>query len=239
MSFLWGANMRRAGVLLMTCALLGCQAHVTLQAPRADAPLEERSRAYEKLKPLSTHEQLVVSVRGGTASVSSSSYLQLGGGQRVYYPEDLLPVLPVDSTAASAALDSQSARKNIGIAQGVGFGIVAVALAVGIGVFAGAPAVPDLPFPWTQAQWAERDQAEQARFRTIMTALGIGIGGAAAGALIALIGGLVNGRTFVDAARTSFETYDAGLRARLSLPPDGAPAPAQPAAVAPPITTTL
>jgi hypothetical protein len=205
--------MRNLVVVLVGVWLVGCNAHVALQAPRTDAPLEERTKAYEQLKPLSAHERVLVTVQGGTATAlaSTPSYLQLNSGERVYYPEDLVPVLPTNSIAAKAALQSESARTTSSLIQGVGYGLAVVAAAVGLGLYVGAP---EVPYPFTTEQLNARQSATT-------LALGVLIGGASLGGLVALIGNWVFGGTVTDAARTAFETYDSGLRARLMLSSDG------------------
>ncbi|MEI6804977.1 MAG: hypothetical protein WCK49_00535 [Myxococcaceae bacterium] len=79
-------------LILSVLFLVGCQAHVQLSAPPlADAPIKERVKAYDELKPIVHRELYIVNGYGGVSSNSSS--LTLGNGQRIYHPEDLLPVV--------------------------------------------------------------------------------------------------------------------------------------------------
>lgn len=88
----------------------GSEPHVGLNAPSARASFEERGRAYDQLKPLSMHETHTTYLQGGSpvGSERTTDYLQLADGRRVYHAEDILSVVPSDSAAATAALESES-----------------------------------------------------------------------------------------------------------------------------------
>lgn len=213
------------GVLVVVgSGLAGCQAHVALQAPGASATLEERTKAYEQLRPLSSHETLTVTTQYGVpiAATSEPTYLQLKNGARVYHPEDLLPVLPADSVAAKAAQESQSARQSRNTVIGVGVAIGVVGVIAMVAIRASVAPVPDLPHNWTQSQFDQHMNDTEAALRQGIIGYGVGLGGVAVGALVVLVGNLVYGRNAADAMRTAFETFDTGLRAKLDLPGDGA-----------------
>src|SRR5688572_12063347 len=100
-----GAHMRFVVVLtvilVVTSACAG-PARVVLQAPSADASLDQRERAYQELKPLEQVEHVGVAVnRIGNTTVATPyrtlAYLQLNDGQRVIDPRDLEPVVTRDS----------------------------------------------------------------------------------------------------------------------------------------------
>lgn len=96
-------------VLGMTSSACGYP-HVMLNAPAESAPIEERGRAYEQLKPLSMHETHTTYYQGGAMVGASrtTDYLQLADGRRVYHAEDILNVVPADSPSARAARESDS-----------------------------------------------------------------------------------------------------------------------------------
>lgn len=82
--------------LVFLVVSVGCMQHVKLELPPpATAPVEERVQAFEQLKPRIYHEFRTVNQFGAT--VSSSTSLLLANGKKVYYPEDLLPVVGPDS----------------------------------------------------------------------------------------------------------------------------------------------
>jgi len=223
----------RTRLLLLACGLSACQAHVTLLAPRADAPLEERVKAYQVLKPISSHELVLITTQGGmvTGTSSTPSYLQLNGGARVYHVEDLLPVLPPDSAAARAAEVSQSATTKLRTAQGIGVGLGGVALVVTAVVLASGPAIPNLPFPWTTDQFNQHQAALKASTDQLVLGVTLGGAGVALGVLVALVGGWIFGPTAADSQRTVFETYEQGLRDRLGLAAPDTRVPASPGAI--------
>src|SRR5262245_19311480 len=122
-------DMPKSGILigpwalkLSLCALVsaGCHEHVELRAPSRDASLEERERSYESLRPLSMHETHTTYLRNGVpvGASRSTDYLQLQNGRRVYYAEDIQPVVAETSPAWTAAAQSQSARSTANILFG-------------------------------------------------------------------------------------------------------------------------
>src|SRR5262245_10352001 len=112
---MWTKRARKAcSVLCLGSSLTAaCHQHVALEAPTAAAPEAERVVAYSKLRPLSYHETktTLTSDWAGVMTQRNVDYLQLAGGQRIYFPEDLLDVVPSDSPAGRAASDSHSSRK--------------------------------------------------------------------------------------------------------------------------------
>jgi len=211
--------------------LAACQAHVVLNAPAKEASLEERAGAYEQLRPLSHHEAVLVTTQNGFVASATPlpGYLQLNSGARVYYGEDLLPVLPPDSVAAKAAVESQKATGVRDAFTGVGATIGGVGLIAMAVMLATVPTVSDLPIPWTEAQWDQHTRDLTAATSQRTTAIGIGVAGVGLGIIVGLVGGLAEGRTITDSLRTAFETYDAGLRARLGVPAKGEVSPPPPA----------
>ena len=109
-------------------ALGGCQGHVTLSAPPRSASLHERVQSYTQLRPLSMHETHITYLSGGvpTGAARRTDYLQLANGQRIYYAEDILPVVDSASPAAVAAKEAESARDTGNTLFGVGIGGIVV-----------------------------------------------------------------------------------------------------------------
>src|SRR6186713_2681105 len=99
------------GSIAASCCLCACHAHHELTAPDSAASVAARESAYAELRPLSYHETHTTYMRGfvPVGVDKSVDYLQLADGRRVYYPEDLLPVVPEGSAAAEAAKSSESA----------------------------------------------------------------------------------------------------------------------------------
>lgn len=101
----------RIHVCLIGCvvsALVGCHAHVLLSAPPESAPIQQRQEAYARLRPLSLHQDGAVDPWNGRWLATSNIWLE--GGMAVFYPEDLLPVVPPDSVTAKAARENRELR---------------------------------------------------------------------------------------------------------------------------------
>lgn len=192
---------RRIAALLASPALLqaACARHVSLEAPRPDAPFEERRASYERLRPAGTHHQVVVTATANTVSATTHTSLILGNGSTVHHAEDLLPVVASDSPTAEAArtFEQQRSRANVGftistIGAVVAFGSMIVPLAnddIGDGES------PSIFWP------------------------GVVVGGLAffiAGGVAFYSVGQAN-----DAKAAAFATYDSSLRANLRLCVDG------------------
>ena len=102
-------HIERLCVMAALCITACGPRHVILKAPSADAPAEERMKAYEELAPSSVRVTRFISKYGTSESVDS---LRLADGRRVYYPEDLLPVVHPSSDAAGNILEiDDHARK--------------------------------------------------------------------------------------------------------------------------------
>src|SRR5689334_12212807 len=80
--------------------------HVTLSAPAQEAPVEQRVQAYEQLSPAPTIPGYVF-----TSDPNRPRELELSSGERVYWAEDLLPVVPARSRTANAARKSARMRQ--------------------------------------------------------------------------------------------------------------------------------
>lgn len=184
------------GTALCALATAGCHEHVELRAPTRDAPLQEREESYESLRPVSMHETHTTYLRNGVAVGASRStdYLQLENGTRVYYPEDIQPVVSETSPAWLAAGESQSARATANTVSAIGIG----GMVVGGGVML-APIFSHDPEGTIN-----------------MTPIYIGGAIMIAGAICQLVSTSFRS-TANDEAATAFETYDSGLRDRLNL----------------------
>src|SRR5687768_11634471 len=92
--------------------LNGCHAHVQLRAPEATASPEERMQAFARLRPTAMQQTAHYQIsRYGAVSYAGTStdYLQLADGTRVYHAGDILPVVAPDSPSARSAEESESA----------------------------------------------------------------------------------------------------------------------------------
>src|SRR5688500_14150932 len=96
--------MTRVCLALLSIALGACgEPHVQLQAPRAGAPLAERQRAYERLRPAGTSQRVIVTTTDTSVSTSTRASVILANGQTIHHAEDMLPVVEADSPTAEAA----------------------------------------------------------------------------------------------------------------------------------------
>lgn len=186
------------GVLAITVSsgvMSGCHPHVALSAPPRDAVYEERASSYEELRPLSLHETHITYLRNSVpvGSARKTDYVQLASGKRVYYPEDLLPVLPQASPASEAARRSESARST-GTTMQVG-GILLIVGGTGLMI---SPVL---------------DDSSDGINTTPLVLGGVVI---LAGAVLGLVGSSSH-QTANDEAATAFELYDRGLRERLDI----------------------
>lgn len=114
---------------LATLALGACVEHVQLAPAPVGAPAAARLAAYQQLAPkgFGSYQN-----RHG----NDLGFLVLGDGSRVYYPEDLAPVVPADSPAARAGAHHRGAwgrmihwLKIAGVGYGAAIVVPAVALA--------------------------------------------------------------------------------------------------------------
>ncbi len=189
-------NARLSKVLAIPTLLftVGCHAHVNLDAPTATASSRERLAAYERLRAISMHETHITYMRGNVAvgAERRTDYLQLEGGERVYHPEDVRPVVREGSPTWRSIDDYESSGNVITglliggfVAVGAGTAISTAALVTNDG-----DGVPPLV-------WA-----------------GVGVGGAGiiALAILPFIVQLQN-----DEKATVFETYNKSLIDNLDL----------------------
>lgn len=186
-------------------ALIGCSAvtmgcithHVQLEAPESDAPIHERRMAYKQLQPVSVAETHITTYKMGApvSAIRRTDYLQLGGGERVYEPEDLWPVIAQTSAAASSVKSYEDKDSTAHTLTWVAAGL----LAVGIGM-TGYSAFHHV------APGEPRDN----------TLLIVGSSTAAAG-ILGLIWGNSVARDANDEKATAFQLYDDGLKSKLNL----------------------
>jgi hypothetical protein len=85
--------------------VLGCNAHVSLSIPPPSAPLAEREAAYLELRPVRINQTFMYGPNGAT---SFGQELALANGSKVYYPEDILTVVPRTSKTAELVELSRS-----------------------------------------------------------------------------------------------------------------------------------
>ncbi|HZU83302.1 MAG TPA: hypothetical protein VE987_10315, partial [Polyangiaceae bacterium] len=187
--------MRAACAVLTACyALTGCASHADLIAPPPSAPLRSRLAAYDELKSLSYHSTTVTTYGSfGSSTTRSTDYMQLANGTRVYYPEDILPVVPEGSAPANAAEASKSKRDLASV--------LALTSALSI---AGGLALTVLSFT---------SGSSDSRGTPIAIGLGVALGGGLGFGLAARF----VGASAQDEAATAYETYDHGLLERLHL----------------------
>ena len=105
-------------ILCFICFFNACATnrHVTFETPpKNDTALYERQEYYSKHQPIATSQFTRVEVHKSFASVIQGiNYLQLKNGKRVYYPEDLKPLVKEDSVTALAInnhLENRSSAK--------------------------------------------------------------------------------------------------------------------------------
>lgn len=201
-----------AGAVAIATVLNGCHSHVTLAVPPPTAPQSVRLASYQKLRSLSYHTTETTIYQSGVIPISdtkTTDYMQLANGMRVYYPEDIKPVVDAESPSARAADASVSKRSVAGY-----LGIAALASLVGGMALA------------LSSAGSTNDVGEPNR-----TPMFIGIGIAAVGTLGFGFAAQAVATSSQEEAATSFETYNADLsqHLRLTRPPESehpAPAPA-------------
>ena len=187
----------RTSASIAMLAMAGCTSHVALRAPPPSAPAAARLAAYRDLRSTTTQQTAWYRVTGWGMrryEETTTDYMILGDGRRVFAPEDILPVVSESSVAAEAARDSASARSTT-TALRVGAVVIG---AVGLAVLL----VPAL----TQDPGEELD----------LTAMYVGAGIIAASGVTWLLSLPFGAQAHEDAAR-AFLTYDLGLLERLDL----------------------
>lgn len=90
-----------AALLLCSAA---CRPHVALTVPGRDAPSAERLTAYQQLRPYAMQRTRVTSSRG---SYTTTDFLELDNGERIYHVADILPLVDAQSDAAQSAHRAQ------------------------------------------------------------------------------------------------------------------------------------
>jgi hypothetical protein len=187
-----GVSSYFAAVLLAFAT--GCHPHVKLTLPPASASFHERVEAYQQLRPERMKSTTYVGVGVVNTSSRAMDYLQLGSGQRVYYPEDLRPLVRKESPTA-AHIDTSVGRRTLGLVL-VG-GVVAL-LATGAA----------LSGSYVMADPEKRDK----------TMLWGGLGCVGAGIGLGITAQWA-GSSSTDAAEAAYRTYDSELRLQLGVSP--------------------
>lgn len=187
---------RALGVIALTSSLLGACSppHATLTVPASRAaPPAERLQAFERYRPAATSNTVVI--QSGTAVQQTTDFLVLADGTRIYHAEDLAGAVFPDSATARAAERSHQRYSRARMLSTIGW----AAVAVGFGI----TLVPALT--------ADHDEIGSST-----KGLTIGIGVAAVGIVVGLVGG-ASGRHAHDEKLSAFTTYEADLRTRLDL----------------------
>ena len=180
----------------------GCgEPHVVLNAPGRGAPLDERQKSYERLRPAGTSQRIIVTTTDGSGSSSTHTSVILSNGQTIHHAEDMLPVVEADSPTAEAARRHEYHRKRASIGwtlSTAGFLVAIASFAIPIAQKIDERPSGDGPDIW----WT-----------------GV-IGGG-----IALVAGSAvayyHGSRARDASIAAFATYDESLRARLAICVEG------------------
>ena len=202
--------------------------HVQLEAPREGAPLAERQRSYERLRPAGTSQRVIVTTTDSSVSTSTRTSVILANGQTIHHAEDMLPVVEQGSPTAEAARRHAHHRKRGSIGYTLG--------TIGLLVALGSVAIPIVEAVDEQPRGGGPD---------------IWWTGVIGGGIVFLVGSGVayyHGDRARDAKIAAFATYDESLRARLDIcvegtrlvdcadgrpppPPDGEGSPPPPAPV--------
>ena len=168
--------------------------HVALEAPRPGAPLAERQKAYDRLRPAATTRTVVTASDGSVSSATHSSVI-LANGQTVHHAEDMLPVVDDDSPTAEAARRHAHHDRW----DSVGWTVSTVGVLVALGSIA-IPVIDELDKtnPSPDIWWT----------------------GVIGGAVAVVVGSSLSyyhGARARDARVAAFATYDAALREHLQL----------------------
>lgn len=202
--------------------------HVQLEAPGANAPLAERQKSYERLRPAGTSQRVIVTTTDTSVSSSTRTSVILANGQTIHHAEDMLPVVDADSATAEAARRHAYHRKR----ESIGYTLGTIGLFVALG---------SVVIPIVEHIDEERSGTPDVWWPGII-----------GGGVVFLVGSGVayyNGSRSRDAKIAAFATYDESLRARLDIcvdgtrlvdcgamppPPPGGEAPPPPPGEAPP-----
>ena len=190
------SGLRRFTAIAFLLSSGGCAArHVQLQAPESDAPISERQAAYDNLQPISIAETHITTYRGWTpiSATRRTDYLQLKGGERIYEPEDIWPVIAQTSAAANAVKNYEDKSSTVRTINWISAGLLTVGLGLtGYSVF------------------------HQGNLSRNTTPLYLGLGFLTGGAF-GLIWSNREASAANDEKSTAFETYADGLRNKLNL----------------------
>ena len=191
-----------AAAALLAFLQAGCgEPHVQLEAPGRNAPLAERQRSYERLRPAGTSQRVIVTTTDGSVSSSTHTSIILANGQTIHHAEDMLPVVAEDSPAAEAARRHAYHRKRGSI--GYTLGTIGLLVALGSVAIPIAQHIDDTPRSGGPDIWWP---------------------GVIGGGIVFLAGTGVayyNGSRSRDAKIAAFATYDESLRARLAICVEG------------------
>jgi hypothetical protein len=194
-----GQGVGWAAILTALLSTAGCFGHVRLTAPPSTAPLKARTKAYKALRPeVLSYEE--ITDNSGTYG-PFAQHLSLAGGQSIVYPDDLLPVVAPKSECAGAVhayLGAVRIQRTLYLAGLPLFlaGVVLTSAGVLSAMNGVATGTGDGSLPPS-----------------------VGVGGVLVGAGVILtgVGSFVFGPITRDDTRRAFESYDAGLQARLGV----------------------
>ena len=197
---------RATSVAAATATLIGqlaacAPAHVALAPTLPTASYGERAAAYERLRPLGESRTVSVYATQNSVTVIDSSFLQLPDGSRVYYPEDLGPVVRADSATARAIREYEDAKGSAS-----GWRIATIAGLVGglVLTVVGAGTAFD------------SENGSDAGAIALFSGLGL-----VTLSPFGLIPSIIYEQRATDARQSAFMTYDPSLRTALNLCADG------------------
>jgi hypothetical protein len=102
-------------VLLLSFVVLGAigcgKPHVHIPTPPPQLTPDQRVAAFKKYRQAGEGVEIISNCGIGGCKSSTTDLLLMGDGTEIRYAEDLLPLLPSDSPAASAARDVDTARR--------------------------------------------------------------------------------------------------------------------------------
>lgn len=89
----------------------GCgHPHVRLEPPPPNLTPDQRVHAFHALKAVGAERIITTQCGQGGCTSSEHNVLLLANGQRIHHPEDLVPVIPANSSAAVAVERARAAR---------------------------------------------------------------------------------------------------------------------------------
>jgi hypothetical protein len=183
-------------VPVLALMFTACAPHVVLAVPPATAPVVERERAYEQLKAESVHQTTFIhSAESRMSDSKFTDYLTLANGQRVYFPEDIEPVVAPNSPADVAARSSASKHSwAFGLAMGA------------IGALATGAVISALAL-------SNREANGDIDMTLLFTGLGVGLGG---GVLFGSAAKAFHSLAEAD-GETAFGAYNSALIEKLQI----------------------